>query len=277
MDKSVKGQEKRRKLVFSLDSPYSTVEWPPISRNDQETILELLCSLISPIGQHRTLLTPSKGKRSRKRKRAAAEVEKIIEGDLPSAPEIASYVTLGLNATTARLEALASLSAPNTLATFEQTSNTTSLPKWASVRTGTSNGPLRAVFVCRSDSQPSQLHAHIPLLCGIASRSTGKGDGEEAQQTKKPVRLIQLPKGSDARLSAALGISRTGFLGLMDEAPGSRALLDFIEKSVGEITIPWLSQTEGASYHPTIIKTLKSTAPPAAGKQSGGGNVQSKV
>ncbi|RAL60588.1 hypothetical protein DID88_009783 [Monilinia fructigena] len=45
---------KKSKTIYQLDTPFTAVQWPEISSKDQETILELLCSILSPIGTHRS-------------------------------------------------------------------------------------------------------------------------------------------------------------------------------------------------------------------------------
>ncbi|KAH0608475.1 uncharacterized protein H6S33_001609 [Morchella sextelata] len=231
MAQFIKGQDPKKKITFSLDSPNTTVGWPEVSSANQDTILDLLCSLLEPIGQHRNLyIQPSKGKHSRKRKReflsnaSAASVSSIPP---PSPPELNSFLTIGLNSTTRHLESMAKALPTETTA-----------PR-----------PRLAVFVCRSDSQPSQLHSHLPLLCGIVSKAS----------PGLPIRLVQLPKGAQARLETSLAIPQAGFLGLMEGAPGSTVLLQFLDENVPAIKIPWLEGFPG--YQTTMIKAMTTTAP----------------
>ena len=60
---------------------------------------------------------------------------------------------------------------------------------------------MAAVFVCTADGQPSDLHAHLPVLCKLAAQ-----DG-------KPVKLVPLPKGAETRLAEALGLPRRAISG----------------------------------------------------------------
>lgn len=112
------------------------------------------------------------------------------------------------------------------------------------------NPRILAVFVCRSDSQPSQLHAHFPLLCNVASRPF----------PERPVRLVQLPKGAEVRLAASLAIPQAGFLGLMEGAPGLSSLLRFLDEKVPAVKVPWLGGSLG--YQTTSVKAMKTIAPP---------------
>lgn len=189
--------------------------------------LTIIFSLLAPIGQHRNLYTqPSRGKRSRKLK-PIDTVTPVIPP--PSPPELNLFITIGLNSTNRHLESM-----------------TVVLP----VEKAPSKPRLLAVFVCRSDSQPSQLHSHLPVLCNIASRSS----------PEHTVRLVQLPKGAEARLAISLAIPQVGFLGLMEGAPGSTSLLHFLEEKVPAIEVPWLEGYLG--YQPTVIRAMKTIAPP---------------
>ncbi|KAG7116614.1 hypothetical protein HYQ46_011168 [Verticillium longisporum] len=40
----------RKKVVHSVDTSFSSVEWPSISEQDQDAIMELIISLLAPLG-----------------------------------------------------------------------------------------------------------------------------------------------------------------------------------------------------------------------------------
>lgn len=62
------------------------------------------------------------------------------------------------------------------------------------------------------------------------------------------------------RLETSLAIPQVGFLGLVEGAPGSSALIQFLDDNVPAIKIPWLEGFPG--YLATMIKAMKTTAPP---------------
>ncbi|KAK4661483.1 RNase P and RNase MRP subunit [Podospora pseudopauciseta] len=127
----------RKRIVHTLDTPFSVVEWPQISQEDQDVILELLCHLLSPLGTHRRLfVTPSKGMRDRKRKRAQDE------DPVPPTPELAGYVDVGLSHISRTLQTMS----------------------------GKDAKPYSVVFVARS-GQSSAFHCHFPQMVALASRS----------------------------------------------------------------------------------------------------------
>lgn len=140
----------------------------------------------------------------------------------------------------------------------EPEGETTLKPEKAATPEPSPRRPMGAVFVCRADSQPPQLHSHFPVLCGLA-----EGKGKEVGG--HPVRLVQLPKGANARLAASLGIPRVGFLGIMEGAPGSSPLMSFLDRTVPPVRIPWLDR--GFEYRRAKIKAMKTTTSITARKK----------
>lgn len=78
------------------------------------------------------------------------------------------------------------------------------------------------------------------------------------------MRLVQLPRGAEARLAASLVIPQVGFLGLIEGAPGSTLLLRFLEEKVPVVKVPWLEGLIG--YQPTVVRAMKTVAPPQSKK-----------
>jgi ribonuclease P/MRP protein subunit POP3 len=213
--------------------------------------LNLLSSIsfLSPIGQHRSShIVASNGKRSRKRKRKEAPNIQLSDpsapqqggtNPLPPLPGITPYLTVGLNSTTRHLELLAQKAIPESLPLHRNLSPAVGgkaiNPKIASAPEQEQSGtpqeptqkPLVAVFVARS-SQPTLMHAHLPLLTATASLSHSEGP---------PIALVALPKGAEARLVSALGIPRVSVVGLLEGATGSTALVEFVRRNVAAVDI----------------------------------------
>jgi len=192
---------------FHLDTPYSSPNnWPEISTNDQDTTLELLCSLLSPIGSHRqNHITPSKGKRDKKRKRNNDTTE---DQSKPPTPEIASQILVGFNSIIRHLQALSHV--PEDAA--------------PSVEEVDPKSPyIAAIFTTQPSSAQSILHSNFPLLAATASLSN---------PSHTPIRLVQLPKGCGNRLATALGLPRVNFVAVLEKAQGSSVLLEFVREKV---------------------------------------------
>jgi len=203
--------------------------------------VELLCRLLDPVGQHRKEhIKPSKGKRSRKRKRQSAEKDaaSVAVVAIPPAPEITSYLTLGFNTTVRYLENLSVASRPQTLTNTgiqasKETSETSRSPRM----------PLAAVFVCRTNLPPI-LTSVLPLLTETASL---------AYPQEQPIRLISLSEKAEARLAQALHQPKVGFIGLQSNAPGARGLIELVRDSIEPVDVPWLKEAGSAKYMPPKV------------------------
>ncbi|KAJ4424328.1 RNase P and RNase MRP subunit [Gnomoniopsis sp. IMI 355080] len=229
----------KTKSVYQLDTPFSSIEWPRISQEDQESILDLLCNLLSPIGQHRkAYIKVSKGKRSKraaKRKRGQDE-DPQEEVSVPPTPAIASSVHVGLSNITRNLQLCAAI--PIAAADTEaKEDGDTTLAK-----------PYSIIFVSRS-GPPSAFFSHLPQMIAIASKS---------QQLAEPIRLVGFSKDSEERLSACLGIPRVTSVALRaDDTAQLKAVADFVRERVPAIEAPWLEETAKGAYHETKINTMQ--------------------
>jgi ribonuclease P/MRP protein subunit POP3 len=258
-------------------------------------------------------VTPSKGKRTKKRKRREAKLAgedaapRLTE--TPAPPQIASAVVIGLNNIVRSLQSLSQQSKPQALSKeleshkddSEKLSTSSGSPaKRASKsklvdpkkdgpseaskspnspalvaseqslvdnsagnsgRVPESNSPadttksnpslipphFSAIFV-PAPSPPSIIHAHLPMLIFTASL---------AHPNLPPTRLVTLPKGSEARLCEALGLPRVSFIGILEDAPHSKGLIDQARESVPEIEIPWLSEAKKGEYLGVKINAIE--------------------
>ncbi|KAI1661576.1 hypothetical protein F4813DRAFT_164176 [Daldinia decipiens] len=228
--------ERRKKIVYQLDTPYSAVSWPSVAIDDQETILELLCNLLTPLGQYRSeYVELSKGKRDKKRKRKVSTTHSK-NGSPPPSPGLKSYVDVGLTTVTRHLQELASK------AQAVEANSDDKLPTQ-----DISHHPYSAIFVARS-GQPNVLNGHLPQMVAIASKS---------HPEQMSTRLVGLSKSCEDRLSESLGIPRVSCIGIREGAPDSKALIEFIAKHVPNIDIQWMEEAKKAEYKPTNINTIE--------------------
>jgi ribonuclease P/MRP protein subunit POP3 len=216
----------------------------------------MIISILSPIGLHRSNHVPSsKGKRDKKRKRKEVKsgTEKAPASTPPPPPAISSFVEVGLNSITRSLESLSKKSkAENALIDVAKDGDEGTLKP--------ESRHFSAIFVLRS-SQPSILHMHLPQLIRTASL---------AYPELPATRLVQLPNGCDARLCEVLGLPRVSFIGILDGAPFSKALVDLVRECVPEIEIPWLQEAKKPVYLPVKINTIETFAPIAKKEQTVG-------
>ena len=247
---------------FHNDSVYR----PSVAVNLQNAALAQILQLLEGIPQTRT--------EARKKRKAAQHVEarKRRKVDNPETgddismvsavdigpgsvsdetPAITRHIVYGINDVTRRLEE--QVDAARLPTVFTTATSTDSLPS-----------PLEYIFVCRADVDPPLLINHIPHLVA-AFNSVG---------TKRSIKLIPLPKGSETSLAKALGVRRAAVLALdvsvfkyyiallmsfQFDFP-SKDGLQAILKNVPIVTATWLTQRP-SQLVPTHVKHVRTTAP----------------
>lgn len=71
------------------------------------------------------------------------------------------------------------------------------------------------------------------------------------------MKLVALPKGSDAKLAAAMGLPSAGCLGILKGAPGSEVLCESIGTKVSPVQVQWLPEI--FKYQPTKVRASLAT------------------
>ncbi|KAK7733956.1 RNase P and RNase MRP subunit [Cytospora paraplurivora] len=211
---------------------------PRISQDDQDEILDLLCNLLSPISQYRkSYIQPSKGKRSKTRKRKRGQADEPEVGRLvPPPPIVAASVDVGLSNITRNLQS--SAAAPSTERDGPLEGH----------KDSSRPGPYSIIFVSRS-GPPSTFFSHFPQMVAVASKSL---------QLDEPLRLVGFSKSCEDRLSACLGVPRVSSLAIrLDSTAQSRALVEFVRQRVPPVEAPWFEETAGARFLETNISTFQ--------------------
>ncbi|KFA63509.1 hypothetical protein S40285_00337 [Stachybotrys chlorohalonatus IBT 40285] len=226
---AAKAQSGRQKVVHQLESPLSAVSWPEITIDDQDTILELLCDLLSPLGQYRrTHIQPSKGKRALRRKRKVADgagqasTGATNRATPPNPPEMAAKVDVGFNKITRVLQEASS--------TGREAQRAYSM-----------------VFVARGNQSPA-FNCHFPVMVGAASKSL---------PPDRQTRLVGFSKPCSERLSSCLGIARVSAVAIVSDEPVAAALWSFVQKAAAPVQMPWPAEAQEAAYKATQIKSFQ--------------------
>ncbi|KAI0914468.1 hypothetical protein F4823DRAFT_573402 [Ustulina deusta] len=228
--------DKKKKIAFQLDTPYSAVSWPHVHPNDQDTILELLCSLLSPLGHYRSQHThASKGNRAKKRKRKEQSNQETAP-PVPPVPELQSYVDIGLSCVSRCLQQTASEGLETTSLRDNQKPEDIPASRFYS-----------AIFVTRS-GQPNALSSHLPQMVAVASKS---------HPSQSPTRLVELPRACEGRLCESLGIPRVSCIGICVGAPNSSALVDFTRAHVAITDVSWFQEALDGEYRATRINSIE--------------------
>ncbi|CEI68685.1 hypothetical protein FVEN_g7947 [Fusarium venenatum] len=227
-------QAARKKVVHQLDTPFSTVSWPDISAEDQDTILELLCDLLSPIGQYRqTHIKRSKGKRAAQKEKGARKIgDGPEQPPAPPIPELEANIDVGFNSITRNLQSWSS----------KDTESTEDEPK----------RQYSMVFVARGN-QASTFNCHFPQMVGIASKQLPEDD---------KIRLVGFSKPCSERLSNCLGVPRVSSIAIFKDSPGVGGLQEFVMKAVAPVEASWLNASSSTQYVAPKINAIETTIGP---------------
>ncbi|KAK3333231.1 hypothetical protein B0T19DRAFT_120331 [Cercophora scortea] len=234
----------RKKVVHRLETPFSTVEWPQISQDDQDLILSLLCSLLAPLGSHRKSNNPSsKGRRKRSRNGALLEAA----GEAPAlpavpVPELTAFVDVGLANISRNLQARSTKTGADPVPEKGD-----GVAKSAKAAAEAAKPPYNIVFAARS-GQSSAFHSHFPQMVAVAS---------ESLPSDKSIMLVGFSKPCEERLSAALGIPRVSSIALREGAPHSKGLVDFVRANVAPVNIAWIKEARAGGFLETQIEAVK--------------------
>ncbi|VUC21411.1 unnamed protein product [Clonostachys rosea] len=205
-----------------------------------DVLMRTLSSLLSSLGQHRRdHVKPSKGKRAAKREKATTEQKDLIKGQaIPEAPELGLKVDTGFNVITRNLEAKSrgeSQHTENTDGDFDMETN---------------DAIYSMVFVARGD-QSSAFNCQFPRMVAAATKDL---------PSDSRTRLVGFSKSCSERLSKSLHIARVSSVAIKRDAPGCKALWDFVREKVPPVDAAWLGNTQGQiSYLPTRINSIETT------------------
>ena len=68
-------------------------------------------------------------------------------------------------------------------------------------------------------------------------------------------RLVPLSPTAEARIAAALGLPRAGVVGIMEGAPGSGPLVEYVRQHVQPVEVPWIQEAAKGAYLPLQTQT----------------------
>lgn len=72
---------------------------------------------------------------------------------------------------------------------------------------------------------------------------------------------MTLPKDSELRLSSALALPSVGILGVMDGAPHSTPLVEYLREHVSDVEAPGLKEATAGRYLPLKVTVVETRAP----------------
>lgn len=202
-------------------------------------------------------MTPSKGKRDKKRKRKQAKLDGIKEevaerletAKLPDLPPLSNHITIGLNSTTRYLEETLKIASIPSKAEVESTKSSktitvcqksTEVSPGSVPTTSKAKGPtpksIAAIFITQRTTHLS--YRHLPNL---------------AAKSPSPILRVSLSAASEAKLSHALGIPRVGIVAVFEDTPGATALLTYVRENVEPVDVPWIREAREGKWLKTNI------------------------
>ncbi|KIK97552.1 hypothetical protein PAXRUDRAFT_212549 [Paxillus rubicundulus Ve08.2h10] len=253
-----------RKPIFKsvLENPFQ-IKWPSVPMNVQNLFLARLMAACENIPSRvhasravvrKGAISPAVNPSFKLPGTDAQASDDVGLGNLP-APDGApsdyrsspsQHLIIGINQVTRALERQLQFSRRRiTLCTSSQCVDQPDVPP--------SN--MAIVFVCCADLDPPVLVDHIPYLVA------GCNSAKNAPPTV--IRLVPLPKGSEAIISQTIGLRRAAVIGI-DHASPLAAIFQDLLGSVQVVSASWLCPSDAKSAQrlvPTHIKQLCTTAP----------------
>ncbi|KAF9285096.1 hypothetical protein BGZ88_009665 [Linnemannia elongata] len=243
----MRGEAKKTKVVFKnvLDTPFN-IQWPEVTADNNAIVLDTVCDMIKPIRDYHNTRPKPEAKPDKKQKKPSANDTAMSASSKPSTAL----------ATLANISSSAAALQPSTGSTTESSApailrstilgiNAITKALERSIQDLAAHPPPTAIILCKGDLVPSHLYAHLgPMIAMLPG-----------------VLLFPLLRGSERRLSEALGLPAVGALAIQS-TEGSREAEDLImilKGMVEPMTASWLPKVT-----PRPIAKEKTPKQPAA-------------
>ncbi|KAG0062805.1 hypothetical protein BGZ89_010392 [Linnemannia elongata] len=243
----MRGEAKKTKVVFknALDTPFN-IQWPEVTADNNAIVLDTVCDMIKPIRDYHNTRPKHEAKPDKKQKKPSANDTAMSASSKPSTAL----------ATLANSSSSAAALQPSTGSTTESSApailrstilgiNAITKALERSIQDLAAHPPPTAIILCKGDLVPSHLYAHLgPMIAMLPG-----------------VLLFPLLRGSERRLSEALGLPAVGALAIQS-TEGSREAEDLImilKGMVEPMTASWLPKVT-----PKPIAKEKTPKQPAA-------------
>ncbi|KAF9356300.1 hypothetical protein BGX26_005448 [Mortierella sp. AD094] len=235
-------EAKKTRVVFKnvLDTPFN-IPWPEVTSENNAIVLDVLCDLLKPIREYHNAhpkkdsLTTSKVKKTKK----------ALADDSQSKPNPALATTNHDSTATESNSQPTSVSTPPPaiLSSIIIGINAVTKSLERSIQNLASHPPPSAVFLCKGDLAPSHLYSHLgPMIAMLPG-----------------VKLFPLLRGSEKKLSEALGMQAVGALAIKAGGGAKEAedLIMILERMVDPINVSWLPKVKPPAATTTIsTKTM---------------------
>ncbi|KAF9093007.1 hypothetical protein BGX27_001686 [Mortierella sp. AM989] len=242
----MRSEAKKARVVFKnvLDTPFN-IPWPEVTSENNAIVLDVLCDLVKPIREYHNIkpskdsLTSSKIKKTKKPSKNDSQSKPnpaLATTDYdPTVPAATSQSTPSSETTEAKSTSTPPPAIVNSII-IGINAVTKSLER--SIQSLASHPPPSAVLLCKGDLSPTHLYNHLgPMIAMLPG-----------------VKLFPLLRGSEKKLSEALGMPAVGALAIKAGGGGAKDAEDLImilDRMVEPINVPWLPK----------LKPLTTTTP----------------
>ncbi|KAG0377227.1 hypothetical protein BGX24_006471 [Mortierella sp. AD032] len=238
----MRGEAKKTKVVFKnvLDTPFN-IKWPEVTSDNNTIVLDTVCEMVKPMRDYHNIRSKQDAKPVKKSKKSA---EKEAARSASSKPSTALATTTEPLSGSIAAE-LTSTPPPVILKSTILGINAITKALERSIQDLAAHPPPTAIIICKGDLIPSHLYAHLgPMIAMLPG-----------------VLLFPLLKGSERRLSEAVGLPAVGALAIRS-TEGSREAEDLVmllRGMVEPMTASWLPKVT-----PRPVAKGKTSSQPAA-------------
>ncbi|KAF8931566.1 hypothetical protein BGZ52_012316 [Haplosporangium bisporale] len=242
----IRAEAKKSKVVFKnvLDTPFN-IPWPEISNDNNAIVLDVLCELLHPIKSYHHTHSAEINKEKKSKKKEAKEKSKKTTHEVTKPnPALAATATpsLALNPTTTEI--------PHILTHTVIGINSVTKELEKSIQNIKDHPPPSAVYVCKGDLSPSHLYSHIGTMVAMLPGTL----------------LFPLTRGSEKKLSEALGMQAVGAVAIKAASVNATDLVMVTSRMVEPINVPWLPKASALVVEDKAPVTTKpATAPAGSG------------
>jgi ribonuclease P/MRP protein subunit POP3 len=113
--------------------------------------------------------------------------------------------------------------------------------------------PFSMIILTHPKPSISPAHAHFPTLVHLSTLQ--HPSPVQTSTTSQTTRLVPLATSTDARLASTLHIPRVGALAIFSDAPGARALVDYVRQHVGLTECVWIDEAMKAEWKGVTVKS----------------------
>ncbi|KAG0055244.1 hypothetical protein BGZ83_009176 [Gryganskiella cystojenkinii] len=218
----MRAEAKKSRIVFKnvLDTPFN-ISWPEVTADDNAIVLDALCELLEPIrGYHYTHSNKNTSITGQSKKAKAMKPNTALAAPVAAAETSFSEET----------NSVAALPPPPILKSVCIGINSVTKALERSIQDIANHPSPSAVFLCKADLAPAHLYSHLGPMIAMLPKTL----------------LCPLQRGSEQRLSKALGMKAVGAVAVLAGSKEAEDLVMMLERMVEPMSATWLPKVMAA-------------------------------